>query len=83
MTELEAKYILDKHTALFNLALNNNSIPDRSHMAIVEIHEAYKVFNPTYHLDSCCSSCVWDLIKVANNKRLELSLKYHSFPKQD
>lgn len=79
MTDHEAKYILDKHALLFRTWETNQSVPDASHGAIGEVLQAYKHFNPNYVMDSCCGSCVCNMVDMANNLRKELSLKFHTF----
>ena len=83
MTDHEAKHILDKHTLMFVMWENNQSIPDASHGAIQEVLSAYKHFNPDYHMDACCSSCVGQMVELANAKRKELILKFYTFPKDE
>jgi bacterioferritin-associated ferredoxin len=83
MTDHEAKHLLDRNTLMFNFFEQNQSVPDRTHGAIEEVYQAYKHFNPSFVLDSCCGSCVMNMIESANAKRKELNLKFHTFPKQD
>ena len=83
MTEAEAKYILDKHTLLFNTWETNQSMPDRSHGAVQEIANAYKHFHPEFALDMACGSCAGNMLTEANRIRKELASKFYTFPKED
>lgn len=83
MTDHEAKYILDKHTGLFNLQETNQSIPDASNGSIGEIYSALLHFHPGYQLTWTCGSCVYRMVEDANRKRKELTAKFRTFPKHD
>lgn len=86
MTDQEAKYILNKHTLLFNLAINNREVPN-ANGAINEIASVVKHYEPNRNIDMTCGSCLMRLIEDANAIRLSLNETYketkeYKFPKQ-
>lgn len=80
--EKHALHILNKHTILLNIATNNQQTPDRSDASCMEVYNAFKVFNPSYHMDWTCGACVLKMMMKANETRNEINAKFYTFPKQ-
>jgi hypothetical protein len=86
MTDIEAKYILNKHALLFNFALQNREVPS-ANSAINEIASVVKHYEPNRNIDMTCGSCLMRLMEDANSIRLSLNETYketkeYKFPKQ-
>lgn len=81
MTDHEAKYILNKHTLLFNMALKDECVPDAGG-AIQEIAAVVWHYEAHRHIDFGCGSCVFKLLKDANQIRLSLNATYPDEPKE-
>lgn len=71
MTEEEALKGLVKHEDLFNQVTHDKALPDASHGAVQEIAACYKVLDPGYFIDWNCRTCIFNMFKHANKRRLD------------
>lgn len=79
MSEQEAKHILDKHAGFFNYIKATGNMPDPSFPAVEEIFQALNTLEP-YFWNRTCSTCTFEMLKRANEKRE--GLKKFTFPNE-
>jgi hypothetical protein len=84
MTLEHSRYLLEKHTALFNhMETNPSNYPDPSTDAINEIWQAFSYHNPEYRVCFSCPSSIIEMLQSANHLRKRLSSQFYTFPKQE
>lgn len=74
--------VLIKHKDFFEWVERTQECSDGSENRVQEIWAAFKSFNPHYVMDWCCASCVFRMIKQADELRKTFEPKHYTFPKQ-
>lgn len=76
MTTEEAHKVLVDNKQFFEDFERNQTLPDITEGTMQQIYFAYKAINPAFVLDSCCSSCVFNMVREADKIR---KMVYHKF----